>query len=206
MKPGPFEVFTSQLDAVANQWPQHHQEVVSAPQTSVYEAMADVAISEVARLEPSLPEQLTNHNARHGGRVIGRYLDIAALVGRREQLDIDQLQAVMRREESFQPLSTIANSQNKLAYRTEVNLGLGTHPAVDLANYADHYQIVDGAMTIPELPTVKARHTIDLVREGKDIYEGQCAAERSGSLHNIYHSFLTICLRDEALFAETLGK
>lgn len=204
MKNGPFEVFTRQLEEVANQWPNHHEEVRQTPHASTYEAMANLAISEVARLEPSLPEQLTGHNAQHGGRVISRYLGISALVGQRDQLDTDQLETIMRRDESFEPLSAIAGTQNKLAYRTEVDLGLGTRATGDIANYTEHYQIVDGAMTIPELRLAQARHKIDLMTEGQEIYNGKCAAERSGSLHKIYHSFLTICLKDEALFHQTL--
>lgn len=205
MKSGPFEEFTRQLEEVANQWPDHHPEVIETPKASVYTALAEVALSEVKHRSPDLPDKLTSHNARHGGHVITRYLGLSALAAERDSISLEEFEPIIRHDRSFETLSFIANNKNAVAYRTEVDLGIGTEMTGNPTPFIEKYQITDGAVTVPDLKDIRARHLIDVMSEGKE-HEGQCAAERSQSLKKIYNHFITICLKDEALFKTTLTK
>ena len=205
MRRGPFEQFTAQLQVTAETWPERHEAVQETVLQSAYESMASVALQEVAREQPQLPDMLTNHNAQHGANVIARYLQFSALAAKRDGIALNALSGILHDDRSFKPLATIATTQNKLAHRTEVDYGLGTHASSGDFYVRDRYQIVDGAITLSDLDTTVAIHRYQLSAEGKELYDGECAAHRSNSLKKIYHSFVTICARDQALFPLTLA-
>lgn len=205
MKRGPFEQFTTQLQVTAETWPERHEAIQETSLQSAYESMAGIALQEVAREQPQLPDILTNHNAQHGANVIARYLQFSALAAKRDGVALDALPDILHNDRSFDPLATIATTQNKLAHRTEVDYGLGTHASSGDLYVRDRYQIVDGAIALADLDTTVAIHRYQLSAEGKILYDGECAAHRSDSLKKIYHSFVTICTRDQALFPLTLA-
>ena len=205
MNRGPFEQFTAELQAIAQTWPEHHEAVQETQFQSVFESMASTALKEVAAARPQLPDMLTNHNAQHGANVIARYLQFSALAAKRDGIQLRSLEDVMQDDRSFAPLSAIATKQNKLAHRTENDYGLGSHATSSDTYVLDRYQIRDGAMTLTDIDTTIAIHAYQLSSEGKEMYAAECAAHRSKSLKKIYHSFVTICARDEALFPLTLA-
>lgn len=201
----PFERFDTALANIAHSWPNHEPAIIpdvsQRPSATPYHVMAEVVMDRLQQTSPALPEKLLDHNATHGAKVIARYCNIAALLAEKESMSSEQLETVLRHPRSFEPLASIASVQNSLAVRNEREFGLNADWSSDgLKWYTSEYQINDGVLQIPNLLYQTIRHKLILSDQGEELYEGKCAAHRSAALEKIYHHFVTICAKDEALF------
>lgn len=200
----PFDTFVKKLDAVAQEWPSFHIATAAPEAAHVrYKAVADAAVDEVAA-SGGVPERLTNGSARHGCKVLTRYCQIAAELAARESYDLEKLRALLEDDRTFESLVPIATIQNRLASRAESDIGLNLHSYPTDEQTLGHYTIDDGYVAVPDLDHIIVRNRLDMLDEGKDLYDGQCAAHANHALKPIFHAFITICARDENLFARSL--
>lgn len=204
---GPFVTFTRQLDELAGSWPEHHPAIPTTNTTAAFEALPPLILSTLqARASDQnqpLPDKLTNRNAQHGLRVITRYITYAAIRAHHDGLSLDEFSTIATHEDSFEPLAAIASTQNDLAFRTEMEYGLG-RPITEPEPYIiDRYKL-DTAITLADLDGRQAGHKIALELQGEDMYDAKCAAHRSDSLRAIYQHMTKICLRDSALVPAAL--
>lgn len=200
----PFDTFVKSLDTVANERPSFHWATATPEQAHVrYKAAADAAIDELTT-NNKIPERLTNGSARHGCKVLTRYCQIAAELAAKEAYDVEKLRLILEDDRTFEGIIPIATVQNKLASRAEADLGLNLYN-YPVGEYAlGQYSIDDGYVAIPALNQTIARNHLNMVEEGKEIYDGQCAAHANHALKPIFHAFITIRVRDENLFARSL--
>lgn len=204
-----FVAFERNMRRVADEWPGLKPEEVDRAKMTPYAAASNTVVRQMKDLAGhSIHNKMTNLGAEHGSRVIGRYCHIAALVANREGFDKNELVAMLDRDSSFEPLGAIASLQDDVAYRVEVDMGIGTYilRPEHLQPYVDQYQVgQDGGLEVPSLDEIIINKVAEIALEGRLENGKMCPAHANRLLQPIYRHFVRICANDPILFDQTLA-
>lgn len=199
-----YEEFHGNLAKVAAEWPTEVMQLESeAGSTGAFEEVATLALNRTVagseRLGRFDPRQ--SYGVQHGMEVAERFQYLSAYTALESGVeDIDDIEDVLRHDETIGELITIAKTPGDVAKEVEYEHGL-TRSTFNASYARDVYKFENGRIRLTTMPGSILRHT--MMYKAGDHYNPDkavgCNAHLAQTLIPIYHEMVTINLKDPSL-------
>lgn len=201
-QPNVYEQLTQNTEVLAQGWSTDESELSSEPGSrDAYNEFALRALEGAVEMGSVKLQRFQKMFAEHGASLFARYLYLVSKKSAAYELGADEYESVARNDETVAQLLQIAELENDSALELELVAGLLEPAQVDVDELVGNNSVISesGAFRLFGL-----EDELPYALEGAKAGAG-CPLHKIEQLEPMYHSFVTITLKDPSLATAVLG-